>query len=253
MENWRRRAAAPVEDRSRVRSRSHGLVAELPKLGIGEPDSTHSWTGTTCRAAPLACPDWSEERDVGRSRLDRVEGGRDNGKPGQTGRHARFAVTGVLICSVGVLVITARDIISHLFTLSPFKGLSRDQRTSLTMDDCMITSDIPNASLWQIMYEFTRTITSDRKKHQIFWNKLEKVVVNSRNWWQNSRKICIGYYFRVYAVIFPRGLIARAHGAFTKSEGHPLNILSIMSIINIVKVKINTLIFQIDSKCTGTA
>jgi hypothetical protein len=38
--------------------------------------------------------------------LDRVEGGGDNGKPGRTGRHPRLAVTGVLICAVGALVIT---------------------------------------------------------------------------------------------------------------------------------------------------
>ncbi len=89
-----------------ARSRSHGPGAELPGLGLGEPESMHRWTGTTCRAAPLACSDWSEERDVGRSRLDQVEGGGDNGKPGRTGRHPRSAVTGVLICAVGALVIT---------------------------------------------------------------------------------------------------------------------------------------------------
>ncbi len=136
VEDWRRRAAAPVEDREPAdiegaRSRSHGPAAERPELGLGEPESTHRWTGTTCRAAPLACPDWSEERDVGRSRLDRVEGGGDNGKPGRTGRHPRVAVTGVLICAVGALVITPRDVILHRFALSLFKGLGRDQRTNL--------------------------------------------------------------------------------------------------------------------------
>jgi hypothetical protein len=41
--------------------------------------------------------------------LDRVEGGGDNGKPGRAGRHPRLvAVTGVLICAVGALVITPR-------------------------------------------------------------------------------------------------------------------------------------------------
>jgi hypothetical protein len=84
-----------------------------PALGLGEPESAHRWTGTTCRAAPLACSDWSEERGDGRSRLDRVEGGGDNGKPGRTGRHPRLAVTRVLICAVGALVITPWDIISH--------------------------------------------------------------------------------------------------------------------------------------------
>jgi hypothetical protein len=72
-----------------------------------------------------------EERDVGRSRLDRVEGGGDNEKPGRTGLHPRLAVTGVLICAVGAQVITPRDLISHQFTLSLFKGLSRDQHTNL--------------------------------------------------------------------------------------------------------------------------
>jgi hypothetical protein len=81
VEDWRHRAASPVEDREPAdiegaRSRSHGPAAERPELGLGKPESTHHWTGTTCRAAPLACSDWSEERVVGRSRLDRVECGR---------------------------------------------------------------------------------------------------------------------------------------------------------------------------------
>jgi hypothetical protein len=100
-----------------ARSRSHGPAVERPALGLGEPEPTHRWTGTTCRAAPLACSDWSEqlseERDAGLSRLDRVEGGGDNRKPGRTGRHPRVAVTRILICAVGALVITPRDIISH--------------------------------------------------------------------------------------------------------------------------------------------
>jgi hypothetical protein len=50
-------------------------------------------TGTTCRAASLACSDWSEERDVGRSGVDRVEGGGDYG---ELGRQPRCAVAGVL-------------------------------------------------------------------------------------------------------------------------------------------------------------
>ena len=41
-----------------ARSRSHGPAAERPELGLGEPESTHCWTGTTCRAAPIACSDW---------------------------------------------------------------------------------------------------------------------------------------------------------------------------------------------------
>ena len=71
VEDWRRRAAAPVEDREPAdiegaRSQSHGPAAERPAPGLGVPESTHRWTGTTCRAAPLVCSDWSEERYVGR-------------------------------------------------------------------------------------------------------------------------------------------------------------------------------------------
>jgi hypothetical protein len=136
VEDWRRRAPAPVEDLEPAdiegaHRLSHGPAAELPALGLGEPESAHRWTGTTCRAAPLACSDWSEERDVGRSRLDRVEGGGDNWKPGRAGSQPRLAVTGVLIRAVGALVITPRDVISHRLTLSLLKGLSRDQRTNL--------------------------------------------------------------------------------------------------------------------------
>ncbi len=134
-EDWRRCVAAPVEDREPediegARSRSHGPAAELPALGLGEPESAHRWTGTTCQAAPLACSDWSEERDVGRSRLDRVEGGGDNWKPGLAGHHPRLAVRVVLICAVWVPVIIQRDLIWNWFMLSPFKGLSNDQWTN---------------------------------------------------------------------------------------------------------------------------
>jgi hypothetical protein len=47
---------------------------ERPELGLGELESMYCWTGTTYRAAPIACSDrdWSEESYVGRSRLDRV-------------------------------------------------------------------------------------------------------------------------------------------------------------------------------------
>jgi hypothetical protein len=134
VEDWRRRAEAPVEDRSLRTSREPAAgVMDRRRSGQSsdsESRSLHSWTasGTTCRAAPLACSDWSEGRVVGRSRLDRVEGGRDDGKPGRTGRHLRCAVTGVLICTVGALVLTPRGLISHWFTLSLYMGLSRDQR-----------------------------------------------------------------------------------------------------------------------------
>ncbi len=99
-EDWRRRPAVPVEDKSRrtssASSRSHGPAAERPELGLGEPESMHSWTGTTCRGWPLACSDWSEERDARRSRLDQVEGCGDNWKPARTGRPSRCAIAGVL-------------------------------------------------------------------------------------------------------------------------------------------------------------
>jgi hypothetical protein len=49
-----------------TRSWSHGQAAEPPELGLGETESTHCWTVTTCRAAPLACSDWSEEGGLGR-------------------------------------------------------------------------------------------------------------------------------------------------------------------------------------------
>jgi hypothetical protein len=46
--------------------RSHGPAAERPEcyteLGLREQESTHCWTGTTCRAASLACSDRSGER-----------------------------------------------------------------------------------------------------------------------------------------------------------------------------------------------
>ena len=52
--------------------RSHEPTAVRPELGLGWPESTHRWTGTTCRAASLDCSEWSEERDAGRARLDWV-------------------------------------------------------------------------------------------------------------------------------------------------------------------------------------
>ena len=58
-----------------ARRRSHEPTAVRPELGLGWPESTHRWTGTTCRAASLDGSEWSEERDAGRARLDRVEGG----------------------------------------------------------------------------------------------------------------------------------------------------------------------------------
>ncbi len=57
--------------------------------------------------------------------MDRVEGSGDNGKPGRTGSHPRVAVTRGLMCAVGALVITPRDIISHRFTLEQASGAAR--------------------------------------------------------------------------------------------------------------------------------
>jgi hypothetical protein len=102
--------------------------------GSSQPES---WTGggaasaRTRRAGVYAPLDWDNLPGRATRLLYRVEGGGDNGKPGRTGHHPRVAVTRVLICAVGALVITPRDVISHRFTLSLFKGLSRDQRTNL--------------------------------------------------------------------------------------------------------------------------
>ncbi len=52
-----------------ARGRSHEPAAKRTKLGLREPESTHCWTGTPCRAASLACSHRSEEKDVGHSRL----------------------------------------------------------------------------------------------------------------------------------------------------------------------------------------
>ncbi len=49
------------------RGRSHEPAAERPELGLGEPESAHCRTGTSCQATSLACSDWSGERDVGPS------------------------------------------------------------------------------------------------------------------------------------------------------------------------------------------
>ena len=58
-----------------ARRRSHEPTVGRPELGLGWPESTHGWTGTRARAAPLDYSEWSEKRGAGRVRLDRVEGG----------------------------------------------------------------------------------------------------------------------------------------------------------------------------------
>jgi hypothetical protein len=51
-------------DIEEVRGRSHEPTAMRPELGLGWPGSILPWTGTTCRAASLDCPEWSKERDA---------------------------------------------------------------------------------------------------------------------------------------------------------------------------------------------
>jgi hypothetical protein len=108
VQDWRRRAAVPVEDRSRRTSMepAAGVMDRQRSGQCSESESRSLRTAGLGQPAGPRCSDWSEERDVGRSRLDRVEGGGGNGKPGRTGRHPRLAVKGVLICAVGALVIT---------------------------------------------------------------------------------------------------------------------------------------------------
>jgi hypothetical protein len=137
VEDWRRRAAAPVEDRSRQTSRepaagvmdrqrsgqsSDSESRSLRTAGLGQP------AGPRHSAAPFACSYWSEEGDVGRTLLDRVEGDGEDGKPGRTGRIQDMPLREFLVCAVRALALTPRDLISHRFTLSLYKGLSRDQR-----------------------------------------------------------------------------------------------------------------------------
>ncbi len=82
----------------------------------GSPQ-TESWTGggaasartrrcRSLRTAGLGQPAGPRHSPAPTHGLDRVEGGGDNGKQGRTGRHPRVAVTRVLICAVGALVIT---------------------------------------------------------------------------------------------------------------------------------------------------
>jgi hypothetical protein len=100
-------------DMEGVRSH-HGPAAERPELRLGEPESMHCWTGTTCRAAALlACSDWSEGSDVGRSLLDRAEGSGNYGEPGRMGRRpkmCRCRLLNQIKCAIGALGITPRDL-----------------------------------------------------------------------------------------------------------------------------------------------
>ena len=70
-EYWDWRCGTAVEGRGRwtfeeACRRSHEPTVMLPELGfIGWPGSVLHWTGTTCRAASLDCPEWSK-RDARR-------------------------------------------------------------------------------------------------------------------------------------------------------------------------------------------
>jgi hypothetical protein len=71
-----------------ARSRSYGggaARARTRRAGVYAP---LDWT--TCRAAPLVCSDWSEEKDAGRSRLDRVEGGGEGDSYPAAERHLQI-------------------------------------------------------------------------------------------------------------------------------------------------------------------
>ena len=58
-----------------ARRRCHEPTAVRPELGLGWPGSTLRWTGTTCQAASLDCPDGARREVSAGARLDRVEGG----------------------------------------------------------------------------------------------------------------------------------------------------------------------------------
>jgi hypothetical protein len=81
-------------DMDGARRRSHEPTAVRPELGLGWPESTHRWTGTSCRAASLDCSEWSEERVAGRARLDWVEGG-DSRRTGPTRSRTKMQDVGL--------------------------------------------------------------------------------------------------------------------------------------------------------------
>ena len=90
-----------------ARRRSHEPTAVRPELGLGWRESAHCWTGTTCRAASLDCSGWSEERDAGRARLDRVEGGdsrRTRAEPDHD-QHVQLGVRNVIFDGTGTIEI----------------------------------------------------------------------------------------------------------------------------------------------------
>ena len=75
---WRRYMDTCNGHRGSPQTETHGVMNRL-RCGRSSDfewlESAHRWTGTTCRAASLDCSGWSEERDAGGGRLDRVEGG----------------------------------------------------------------------------------------------------------------------------------------------------------------------------------
>jgi hypothetical protein len=86
-------AAAPVEDRgrrtSRGRRRSYEPTAVRTEHDLGWPGSTLRWTGTTCRAASLDCPDGARrEMPVGRGWI-RLKAD-THGGPGRAGPRAKM-------------------------------------------------------------------------------------------------------------------------------------------------------------------
>ncbi len=116
VEDWRRRAAARVEDRSRRTSRepaagvmnrrrsgerSDSESRSLRTAGLGQPAGPiHSPAPTGVRRGTPDGHDWIGSKAV------EITGSR-------VGRHPRVAVTRVLIHALGALVITPRDITSH--------------------------------------------------------------------------------------------------------------------------------------------
>jgi hypothetical protein len=125
-------------------------------------DSESGSLGTVGLRQPAGLRHSPAPTGVGRGTSDgHGSGGGDNGKPGRTGPPSKISRYGIFKMCRWVQALTPRDLISHRFTLSLYKGLSRYQRNNLrssyklTMDNRMInTSDTPNASLWQAMCGF---------------------------------------------------------------------------------------------------
>jgi hypothetical protein len=85
-----REPAAAVMDQRQSGQSSDSESRSLRTAGLGQPAGQ-------LPAAPLACSYWSEERDVRLSRLDRVEGCGDNGKPGRTSENKKSEKGKILV------------------------------------------------------------------------------------------------------------------------------------------------------------